>query len=207
MLLRRPTTAVVKQISDSPCNQIVNCLLSDHCSHHHHKHHHHHLWQFQNVVPSKGVQDKEDVFNLIDCEYNFRILSTAKSDLDCQKWSLQNGRFGEKLIFCAAGIVWNFRWLLVCIFAMLQLAGYNHRPHDYVQLTFLKKVGYKCSAKQVWLNFAKFELTRMADMSNERQMFTIFKEVKYFQNRTYVRMTNILRWDLCSLTLIVCTAT
>ena len=207
MLFRRPTTTVVKQISDSPCNQIVNCLLSDHCSHHHHKHHHHHLWQFQNIVPSQRVQDKEDVFNLIGWKYNLKILSTAKFDLDCQKWSLQNGRFGEKLIFCAAGIVWNFRWLLVCIFAMLQLAGYNHRPHDYVQLTFLKKVGYKCSAKQVRLNFARFELTRMAGTSNERQMFTIFKEVKYFQNRTYVRMTNILRWDLCSLTLIVCTAT
>ena len=69
---------------------------------------------------------------------------------------------------------------------MLQLSGYNHRPHNYVQLTFLKKVGYKWSAKQVWLNFAKFGPTRIAGTSNGRQMFTTFKEVKYFKNQTHI---------------------
>ena len=149
MLLLRPTTTVVKQIPDSPCNQIANCLLSDHCSHHQ-QHRYHRRWRYQNVVPSKRVQDKEDEFNLIVCREQFSIFQHCPIQLIFVRHTLE------------------FEIATFCIFAMLQFSGYYHSPHNYVQLTFLKKVGYKWSAKQVWLNFGKFGPTRIAGFSNGR---------------------------------------
>ena len=71
-----------------------------------------------------------------------------------------------------------------------------------MQLTFSEKVGYRWPAKQLWVNFAKFThnfgATRIAGMSNERQMFTrgeIFPKSDTCQDDKYIA-TGFVLFDL-----------